>query len=273
MYIEERQTKIITQLNSTGRIDVCEMANLFQISKETIRRDFNDLEKAGLLKRTHGGAILPNNQGENLPSTMIMPSKSLHAINEAPVLERTIRHVEEKQAICKIAASNIQNEDTIFIDNSSTCIYLYQYIPADMQVTILTNSIQFLLECSKSLSPHHTIVCLGGIFKYTNLSIYGNTTIKNAQQYYPNKAFISCTGIISETQITDSGIQEIDIKKTLVKSSREVFLLADYSKFNQIGPVYLGSFADIDYLVTDTKSDLAYLNLSKITKTQILIAK
>jgi DeoR/GlpR family transcriptional regulator of sugar metabolism len=116
-------------------------------------------------------------------------------------------------------------------------------------------------------------VCLGGIFKNTNLSIFGNTTIKNAQQYFPNKAFISCTGIISETQITDSGIQEIDVKKTLIKSSQEVFLLADYSKFKQIGPVYLGAFADIDYLITDTKSDLSYLNFSQITKTQILIAK
>lgn len=273
MYIEERQTKIITQLNNSGRIDVSELANLFQTSRETIRRDLNDLEKSGLLIRTHGGAILPASTGEISSSTMTMQSKSHNPISEAPVLERTIKNVDEKHAICRVAASYIQNEDTIFIDNSSTCIYLYQYIPADIQVTILTNSIQFLLECSKLLSPNHTIVCLGGIFKYTNLSIYGNTTIKNAQQYYPNKAFISCTGIISETQITDSGIQEIEIKKTLVKSSREVYLLADYSKFNKIGPVYLGSFEDIDYLVTDSNSDFGYLNLSKIAKTQILIAK
>ncbi len=272
MYIEERQTKIITQLKSTGRIDVNDLANTFQTSKETIRRDLNDLEKAGMLKRTHGGAILPSEKGNSL----IYPAlkdKHLNIQKEAPVLERTVRNVSEKHAICKLAASYIQNEDTIFIDNSSTCIYLYQYIPADIQVTILTNSIQFLLECSKSLSPHHTIVCLGGIFKSTNLSIYGNATIKNAQQYYPNRAFISCTGIISENEITDSGIQEIDIKKTLVKSSQEVFLLADYSKYRHIGPVYLGSFADIDYLVTDSKSDISYLNFSHNIKTQILIAK
>ena len=272
MYIEERQTKIITQLKSTGRIDVSELASSFQISKETIRRDLNDLEKAGILKRTHGGAILPFGKGISQTSPGVK-GKHFNILKEAPVLERTIKHVSEKHAICKLAASYIQNEDTIFIDNSSTCIYLYQYIPADIQVTILTNSIQFLLECSKSLSPHHTIVCLGGIFKNTNLSIYGNATIKNAQQYYPNRAFISCTGIISETEITDSGIQEIDIKKTLVKSSQEVFLLADYSKFRQIGPVYLGSFADIDYLITDSNSDVSFLNFSHNTKTQILIAK
>ncbi|MDF2843993.1 MAG: DeoR family transcriptional regulator [Herbinix sp.] len=272
MYIEERQTKIISQLNSMGRIDVSELANIFQTSKETIRRDLNDLEKAGMLKRTHGGAILPNLPGELITSSPTSQTKSYNAPGETPVAERSFWHVAEKQAICKLAASYIEHEDTIFIDNSSTCIYLYQYIPADIQVTILTNSIQFLLECSKNLSPHHTIVCLGGIFKNTNLSIFGNTTIKNAQQYFPNKSFISCTGIISETQITDSGIQEIDIKKTLIKSSQEVFLLADYSKFKQIGPVYLGSFADIDYLITDSNSDMAYLNFSKITKTQILMA-
>lgn len=273
MYIEERQTKIISQLNRVGRIDVSELATLFSTSKETIRRDLNDLEKAGMLIRTHGGAILPNSQGENSVSTLATQFKTVNVSNETPVSERTIRHVEEKHAICKLAASYIKHDDTIFIDNSSTCIYLYQYIPADIRVTILTNSIQFLLECSKSLSPHHTIVCLGGIFKNTNLSIFGNTTIKNAQQYFPNKSFISCTGILSETQITDSGIQEIDIKKTLILSSQEVYLLADYSKFHQIGPVYLGSFADIDYLITDSNSDLTNLNFSKITKTQILTAK
>lgn len=273
MYIEERQAKIISQLNSTGRIDVSELAGIFSTSKETIRRDLNDLEKAGMLIRTHGGAILPTSQGDTVSSSPAAQIRTMYTLNETPVSERTARHIEEKQAICQLAASFIKHEDTIFIDNSSTCIYLYQYIPTDIQVTILTNSIQFLLECSKSLSPHHTIVCLGGIFKNTNLSIYGNTTIKNAQQYFPNKSFVSCTGIISETQITDSGIQEIDIKKTLIKSSQEVYLLADYSKFKQIGPVYLGSFTDIDYLITDSKSELTYLNFSKITKTQILTAK
>ncbi len=273
MYIEERQTKIISQLNKSGRIDVSELADLFSTSKETIRRDLKDLEKAGLLIRTHGGAILPITAPDNPPSASAIQDKPTNVTNEAPVLERTVRHVDEKQAICKLAASFIKHNDTIFIDNSSTCIYLYQYIPEDIRVTILTNSIQFLLECSKSLSPHHTIVCLGGIFKNTNLSIFGNTTIRNAQQYFPTKSFISCTGIISETQITDSGIQEIDIKKTLILSSQEVYLLADYSKFNQIGPVYLGSFADIDYLITDSKSDLTNLNFSKITNTQILTAR
>lgn len=262
MHIEERQTNIMNQLNTKGRIDVSELAQSFLISKETIRRDLNVLEKSGKLMRTHGGAILPVRQSNPMPS-----------VNEMPVSERTVKNIAEKQTICRLAASTIRDEDTVFIDNSSTCIYLYQYIPADIQVTFLTNSIQLLLECSKTLSPNHTVVCLGGIFKNTNLSIFGNTTIKNAQQYFPNKAFISCTGIASKNQITDSGIQEIDVKKTLIKSSQEVFLLADYSKFKQTGPVYLGDFTDIDYLVTDVKSDLSYLNFSKDSNTQVLIAK
>lgn len=102
-----------------------------------------------------------------------------------------------------------------------------------MQVTIITNSISFLAECAKVVNPNHTVVCLGGILKNSNLSFYGNITMKNAKQYYPNKAFISCTGIASKSRITDSGVQEIDIKRFLIEASKEVFLLADEKNSSQ----------------------------------------
>lgn len=261
MYNVERQYKIMDLLQLNGSVNVSELSKTFQTSKETIRRDLCELEESGILTRTHGGAIVSQKISLKNESTI-----------ETPISIRNIQNVEEKKAICKIAASTISEGDTVFIDNSSTCINLYQYIPTDIHITFLTNSISFLVECSKASNAKHTIICLGGIFKHTNLSIYGNIAIKNAQQYYPSKAFISCAGISGKFQITDSGIHEIDIKRTLIDSSQSVYLLADYTKFHQTGQVYLSECSAIDYLITDKKTDIASLHFLNHSKTQIIVA-
>lgn len=261
MHVEERYKKIMMLLHADKKIEIRELAHSFQVSRETIRRDLKTMEIQGRLIRVHGGAMLPENASQP-PGT-----------SELPVNIRAIINVAEKKIICKYAAKQIQNEDTIFIDNSTTCIYLYQYIPKDIQVTILTNSVSFLVECAKDLSSSHTVVFLGGILKSSNLSAYGTLALQNAKQYFPCKAFISCTGIVSDAQITDSGIQEIDVKKTLMENSQEVFLLADHTKFAPVGQIHLCNFADIDHLITDTKPDISYLRLSKELIEKIIVAQ
>ncbi|MBQ8663754.1 MAG: DeoR/GlpR transcriptional regulator [Eubacterium sp.] len=261
MYIEERRKKILDILNNTGRVDVSQLAEEFGISKETIRRDLRALEETRQLLRTHGGAL-------------VQPSSSDYSeYSELPANIRSTLNMDSKKVICRLAASKIQDGDTIFVDNSTTCIYLCQYLPRDKQITILTNSIPFLNECAKISNPKLTVICLGGILKPSNLSLYGTITMQNSMEYFPSKAFISCTGIISSTQITDFGVQEIDVKRSFLRSSKEVFLLADHSKFRPAGQVYLGTLSDIDYLITDKYADFSSLDLSDEFKEKILIAR
>lgn len=185
---------------------------------------------------------------------------------------RNILNAAEKHTICQKAATFVEEGDTIFIDNSSTCINLYRYLPKDMTLTIITNSISFLVECSKSNNSNHTIICLGGMFKSTNLSVYGNNTILNVQQYYPDKTFMSCAGISNKNQITDSGIQEIDLKRTLIESSQTVYLLADHSKFSHTGSVYLCDCSDINYIITDKEPTPDSFHVSDYENVTIVVA-
>jgi DeoR/GlpR family transcriptional regulator of sugar metabolism len=100
------------------------------------------------------------------------------------------------------------------------------------------------------------------MLKATNLSIHGNMTLYNGKEYYPNKVFLSCTGISPDRMLTDSSIQEVDIKKMMIERSREVFVLADHTKFENNGQIYLASFHDIDHIITDSnavKSNYSYL--------------
>lgn len=251
MYTIERKTEILNLLQKNGSINVLDLSNYFGASKETIRRDLRELETKGLLMRTHGGAIPVDG------AQMLQPIKP-----EPPVKERELTNFQEKQAICKTAASYIQSGDNVFVDNSSTTIYLAQYVPQNIQVTFITNSIPFLIQAAQLNNQNQSYICLGGMLKARNLSIHGNMTLYNGKEYYPNKAFLSCTGISPDRMLTDSSIQEVDIKKMMIERSKEVFVLADHTKFENNGQIYLSSFHDINHIITDSNavsSHYAYL--------------
>ena len=131
MYSIERRSEIISMLERHGKVDTNAVAEHFSISRETARRDLRALEEEGVLKRTHGGAVAVRNGG---------------ATEEYPVAVREIRRYREKNSICAKAAELIHDGDVIFADNSSTTRYLAKYIPADISVTVLTNSLGY---CSK----------------------------------------------------------------------------------------------------------------------------
>jgi DeoR family fructose operon transcriptional repressor len=238
MFSEARKAEIRSLLTQKGTIEVNALAELFNTSKETIRRDLCDLERQGALKRTHGGAIL---------EMLEAPPP------ESPVGERGVQQREEKKLICRKAADFIQNGDTLFIDNSSTMIYLPRYISRDITITIITNSIGLLYEISRVNSNNWLPICLGGIFKPRNLSVHGSDTLKNAEPYYPSKTFVSCTGISPLNQFADSSPQEVELKRIMINRAQTAYMLADHTKFKKTGQIFLCDFSSIDCLITDPK--------------------
>lgn len=245
MHSFERKSEIISLLEENGKVEIGQLMERFSASRETIRRDLCELESEGFVKRTHGGALM-NQQHSN-------------AVSEYPVVIREIRHYREKQAICREAAALIRDGDIIFVDNSSTCIFLAAAIPADVHVTIVTNSVKLLLEEYRVLSPNHVYICLGGMFHSSNLSLFGNIALKNAMDFYPNKAFISCTGIPLQDHVADASILEVDIKRQMIERSQEVILLADSSKFGKSGSILLCELSAIHRIITDQNIDPMHL--------------
>jgi len=240
MFGVERKSEILKLLEQYGRVEVNELASIFQSSRETIRRDLNEMEVKGLLKRAHGGAVLDNAFSSSA--------------QEFPVNIREIQRYKEKNSICKYAASFIKNGDSIFIDNSSTCLYLVQYIPDDYQVTIITNSIKILIGSNDLKKSNLTIICLGGFYHQDNLSTYGSMSLRDAGDFFPSKSFMSCGGILSQNRFTDSSILEVDTKKLMIERSQETFILADHTKFGRSSQVFLADSASIDFVITDDKT-------------------
>lgn len=254
MYNLERKAAILKYLESNGQVYVNQLAETLSASKETIRKDLHSLEKEGMLKRTHGGAVCVS-PSEPVFATANNWSFMSNEIEE-PINVRQIKTFAEKNQICKKAASYIENQDTIFVDNSSTTLFLAKYIPVHLQVTIITNSIKFILETASLNNPNLQIICLSGFFNANNLSLYGSRTTKSANDFYPNKAFLSCAGINAVSKLTDTSLNEVDTKQAFIEKSEKVFLLADHNKFSSTGPYHLVNFQCIDYLITDSKSTI-----------------
>jgi DeoR family fructose operon transcriptional repressor len=245
----ERKTEIISLLEKNGKIAVSSLADKFDVCKETIRRDLRELEINSILKRTHGGAFIE--------------TQGLKNQDEFPFAVRKIQRHEEKLAICKRAASLISDGDVIFVDNSSTTIFLIRCIPRNVHVCVITNSLKLLLEAVQVKNPNLRFICLGGELKESNMSFSGMIPQKVAHDYYPSKAFLSCAGINEQQMLTDSSAAEVDTKKLMIDRSQKVFILADYTKFSSIGNVHLTELASVDCIITDGKTDVAALNYLK----------
>jgi DeoR/GlpR family transcriptional regulator of sugar metabolism len=252
----ERKAEIATILESTGRVDVSSLSERFGVCKETIRRDLRDLEKSGTIRRTHGGAVL----------------EAAAPRPEFPVAVREIQRQEEKIRICRRAARMIQDGDTVFMDNSSTTLYLLRHIPRDIRVCVVTNSLKLLLEAVQVGNPNLQLICLGGELTQSNMSFSGTIPQRVAAEYYPSKAFMSCTSINEQQKLADSSAAEVDTKRLMIERSESVVILADYTKFEKRGQVFLADFSAIDFIVTDGKTDLASLEYLKKYPTRLIVA-
>ena len=254
----ERKAEIISILEKNGKIDVSSLSDKFGVCRETIRRDLRELEANSVLKRAHGGAFI---------------DQAMKDQPEFPVSVREIQRHEEKLAICRKAASLIEDGDAIFVDNSSTTIYLVRCIPKDLHVCVFTNSLKLLLEAIQVKNQNLRFICLGGELKESNMSFSGTIPQKVARDYYPNKAFLSCAGINEQQMITDSSAAEVDTKKLMIDRSQKVFVLADYTKFSTIGPVYLTDLPSVDCLITDGKADVSALDYLKKYDIDLVVVK
>lgn len=238
-YNIERKNIIMDKISTTGKVSIAELVDEFHVTKETLRRDLTALEKEGLLKRTHGGAIQIESKQQE---------KTLQ------ITQREKINYKEKDRICKKAASFVENGDCIFIDNSTTNISLLKYINPEYKITVITNSIWLLLELSRLNNENFTVISLGGIFRQDNFSCVGNFAHEMAQRFFPNKAFISARGINFENEmyeIYDMSMYEVDVKRAFIENSEKVYLTADHTKLGAKGGTKLTLLKKIDYLICD----------------------
>ncbi len=236
IFAEERKRLIVELVNRKIKTTVADLCEEFNVSPATVRNDLRELEFAGLLKRTHGGAI--SNKKTNF---------------DLPYAERLVEHQDEKQAIGKLAATMVEPGDKIIIDIGTTTRELAMTIAEIPDITIVTND----LEVAYYLSSHSNakILLTGGFLRNKFNSLYGQMTIDVLQDINADKAFLSAEGVTVEKGATNTDINLALVKKEFVKRADEVILLCDSSKFGKSAFVKFADVTEINVIVTDEYAD------------------
>lgn len=238
----ERRQAILEKLRVKGSVIVSDLAKEFSVSEETIRRDLTHMANEGLIEKTYGGAYIV---------------EGMHRV--LPVDVRAHAWVEGKKKIAAYAASLIQNGDTIFLDCSTTVLYIAERILSRRNVVAITNSIRTAEMLAKSDGIR--VVLTGGTLRQSTLSTVGRIAESEIAQYFADKAIVSCDGLHLTRGVTDSNEEEAEIRRTMVQQAANVILVADATKFDRTSFVYMGGFEQFDCLVTDRDLDERWLSV------------
>ncbi|MCI1017470.1 DeoR/GlpR transcriptional regulator [Microbacterium sp. C5A9] len=252
MYAMERQQGIERILADDGRVSVVELAQRFDVTTETIRRDLAALEEAGSLVRVHGGAV----------------AKDDDSTNEASVLERIQQHGPAKRAIAvrALAALGSDFHGSVFIDAGTTAAAVAEGLSARAtpvpqgsraRVEAVTHSLTIapVLAVAEGIS----LTVIGGRIRGVTAAAVGAETVATIGRLRPDIAFIGANGISAGFGLSTPDPDEASVKAAIVRAARRVIVVADSSKHDRELLVSFASLRDIDVLVTDAEppADLA----------------
>ncbi len=237
MFALERQKRIMELLVSEGAVSVSKLSVELEVTEETVRRDLEKLEKQGSLKRTHGGAV-PADENNTY---------------EASLEKRKATNIEEKQRIAKLAAREVKEGDTIFLDASTTTFFMAKELKLMRNITVITNSLRVIVELDGT--EYIKVISVGGVLS-NNQSFVGTLAENSiAENYVASKVFFSSKGITSAVGILESNEQECGIKQKMLKNSKYKYYLCDNSKMGGVGFVKLAQLDEIDCLITNDEPD------------------
>jgi DeoR family fructose operon transcriptional repressor len=233
LFAEERQQKIVELLHQSQKMTVSDLCTTFNVSPSTIRNDLQDLENRGLLKRTHGGAIL------NL-KTKFEPNFS----------QKQVDHFEEKQAIGKYAADLIEEGDTVILDTGTSIFEIAKNLKGRKNITVVTNDIGIasFLEQNSELD----IILVGGTLRRGLHCTVGPIATENLHNLIVDKAFLGTNGISLKNGLMTPEINTAEVKKVMAKIASEIYLICDSSKFGHNGFIKVLPITSIDHIITDS---------------------
>lgn len=251
MSTKNRRYKIVEILKSKNVISLKELANLLRVSKMTLYRDINNLENNIFLSK--GNLIYKEN----------------NIFKESPYNTRKGRNKELKLAIARTAVNYIKNNDTIFLDGSSTIGYLArELVESNLYLTVVTISPIISIELAKKDSIK--VLCPGG--SLDNINFIYNCEIENyLKSININKAFLSCGAFSIEKGFTDLTIGESRIKRNIVDKVPEINILVDHTKMNNAYSYTWANFDELNRLIFDNKIDKNFLEKLKAKKLNIVL--
>jgi DeoR/GlpR family transcriptional regulator of sugar metabolism len=233
----DRRRQITEVVQQSGSKTVSELCDLFDVSEMTIRRDLRDLDREGVLRRVHGGAV--SNLGRSY---------------EPPFTVRSTRNIEIKKAIGKEAAELIIDGDSIVLDVGTTTLEIARALQGKHNLTIITASLPIANEIisNLSLTSDVRLILTGGIVRSGELSMVGPIASQTYSGFHADKAFIGIGGISFESGLTEYNIEDAMVKKPFIQNAHRRIVVAESSKIGRTTFTSVAPLSMIDILITDS---------------------
>lgn len=229
---EQRRKKILEHLKKDGKVEVQSLADEFNVSTETVRRDLERLDREGKLRKVYGGAVRVRSDSTELPFD-----------------QKTMLYAKEKAAIGKCAASMVNDGDTIMIGNGTTTMEIIRHLTDKKNVTIVTHSTPTLRLAMDIFEGR--IIFIGGEVNTHQKSTQGPLAEMVLNQLRVNKAFISAGGISLVDGIMDYELSEASISRKMMERADEAIIVADHSKFGKTTFANIVPLEEVYTIITD----------------------
>ena len=231
MLAAERQARIAHLISRQKSVTVAELCKQFSVSDMTVRRDLQHLEDEGILLRTHGGAVAD------------MPEQ------DAAFGVREQSQQEEKDAIARVGASLVNPGDTVILDAGTTTARLARYLHGKPGLTVITTSLHVLRELGSD--EQITLIATGGTIRHATLSFVGSWAEEMLSRFHADALFLAATAIDTERGLFNSNVYEIGVKQQMIRSAREVILVADHTKFGKQSTAKIADLDAVHSVITD----------------------
>jgi DeoR family fructose operon transcriptional repressor len=249
---EERRLLIVEWTRGEGRLDAALAANKLDVAVETVRRDLDVLQRRGVLRRVHGGAIALE-----------------RFAHEPNISERHQSNPTQKRRIAETAANYIPEEGCVIVDGGTTTEYLAPFLRNRPNLTVVTNSLS--LAGAIADSSTNTQI-LSGKIRPATLSAVGARTVEDLSLVNAVVAFVGTNGISSDLSFTAYDTDEAAVKRMMIRNSIERIVLADHSKFGSVFPATFAKPEDFDRLVSDIDANGSYIERFAAAGVEVVLA-
>ena len=233
VYAPERHQQILATARADGRVDVNRLAEDLDVTPETIRRDLTVLERHGLVRRVHGGAIPVERLGF-----------------EPGIADREARFAGEKERVAKAALDELPDGGAVILDAGTTTVRLAELLPSDRELTVVTHALPVAMVLA--MRPNITLHLVGGTVRGRTLAAVGSWAERELADIHADVAFLGTNGLSVEHGLTTPDLAEAAVKRALVANARRTVVLTDHSKIGRVEFAHVVPLSQVDTIITDS---------------------
>lgn len=231
MQTEARHRQILAHARDHGRVRATPLAASLGVTVQTIRRDLRELSDAGLLERTHGGAVLPS-------GTRNISYDDRRALNR-----------DAKRRIAARAAMLIPDNASLFLNIGTTTEAIARALRQHRNLKVVTNNLNVATTLMDS--PSCEVIIAGGHLRPADGGLTGDLAALAVQRFKVDIAVIGTSAIDPDGDLLDFDAEEVRVSQAIIASARQTMVVADKAKFTRKAPVRIGSLVDVDHFITD----------------------